>query len=86
MLHGNPPIVGVMGDCSVLDWFINFPFPMRDRVSTLAGHLSLSFFLNNFPFGPRTLQVRALLHSPPHAPYVFWVVISGPASTSPLVT
>ena len=33
-------------------------FPMRDRVSTLAGHLSLSFFLN-FPFGPRTLQVRA---------------------------
>ena len=58
MLHGNPPIVGVMGDCSVLDWFINFPFPMRDRVSTLAGHLSL--FFNNFPFGLRTLQVRAL--------------------------
>ena len=51
----------VMGDCSVLDWFINFPFPMRVRVSTLAGHLSLSvpFFFLNFPFGPRTLQVRA---------------------------
>ena len=61
MLHGNPSIVGIMGDCSVLDWFINFPFPMRVRVSTLAGHLSLSvpFFFLNFPFGPRTLQVRA---------------------------
>ena len=75
MLHGNPPIVGVMGDCSVLDWFINFPFPMRDRVSTLAGHLS-PFFFNNFPFGPRTLQVRALyaLHLMLLTFVFFWVV------------
>ena len=66
MLHGNPSIVGIMGDCSVLDWFINFPFPMRVRVSTLAS--------------------KGILRSPPHAPCVFWVVISGPASTSFLVT
>ena len=48
-------------------------FPCETGYQPLLG-ICPSFFLNNFLFGLRTLQVRAPLRSPPHAPYICFLL------------